>query len=218
MIGILLVCGYAYLYQMVARRASHLVKMPVLAVALLFAYGMVTVPVIYIVSSLGSMEMLVFTLMMLVACIILCVAFYGLLQNIRQINKGMLALFLVYILAMAYVTLFSREFDKETAVYIFRTDLISEAIRKGSFAPMSHMLLNVAMFIPLGAMLPFVYPEKLDKWGVVLPLALMVTTLIETIQFFLRLGQADLTDIVANVLGAAVGFLGYRLFRRFSPF
>lgn len=218
MIGILLVCGYIYLYQVVSRRASKMVKMPVLAVVLLFAYAMVTGPVIYIISSLGSAEMLLFTLLMLVACIILCAAFYGLLQNLRYVNKGMLALFLVYILAMAYVTLFSREFDKETSVYIFRTDLISEAIRKRSFEPMTHILLNVAMFIPLGVLLPLVYPEKLERWDSVILLALMVTTLIETVQFFLRLGQADLTDIVANVLGAAVGFLGYRVYRRFSPY
>lgn len=216
-IGILLVCGYIYLLQMASRRAPEYIKRPFLAVVLLFAYAMIAGPVIYIISSLGSTEMLLFTLLMLMSCVILFAAVYALFQNLRHINKGMLALFLIYLLAVAYVTIFSREYAKDTSVYIFRTDLISKAIRTRSLQPVTHLLQNVAMFIPLGVLLPFVYPEKLDSWGHVLLIALMATTLIETVQFFLLLGQADLTDIVTNILGAALGFLGYRIFRRFCP-
>lgn len=216
-IGVLLVCGYIYLFQLVSRRITYQIKRSVLAAVLLFAYAMIMGPLVYIISSLQSTEMLLFTLLMLLSCVVLFVSINGLIQNLRSVNKGALALFLVYILAMAYITLFSREFDKETSVYIFRTDLITRAIREKSLEPMKHILLNVAMFIPMGVMLPFVYPEKLNRWDMVIPLALMVTTLIETTQLLLRLGQADLTDIVANTLGAVVGFLGYRLFRRFSP-
>ena len=216
-IGILLVCGYIYLLQMASRRAPEYIKRPFLAVVLLLAYAMIAGPVIYIISSLGSTEMLLFTLLMLMSCVILFAAVYALFQNLRHINKGMLALFLIYLLAVAYVTIFSREYAKDTSVYIFRTDLISKAIRTRSLQPVTHLLQNVAMFIPLGVLLPFVYPEKLDSWGHVLLIALMATTLIETVQFFLLLGQADLTDIVTNILGAALGFLGYRIFRRFCP-
>lgn len=217
MIGILLVCGYIYLLQMASRRAPSYIKRSLLAVVLLFAYAMIIGPVIYIVSSLGSTEMLLFTLLMLMSCVILLAALYALFQNLRNINKGMLALFLIYILAVAYVTIFSREYAKDTSVYIFRTDLIGKAIRTRSLQPVTHLLQNVAMFIPLGVLLPFVYPEKLDSWSHVILIALMTTTLIETVQFFLLLGQADLTDIVTNILGAVIGFLGYRIFRHFYP-
>lgn len=216
-IGILLVCGYIYLLQMASRRAPEYIKRPFLAVVLLLAYAMIAGPVIYIVSSLGSTEMLLFTLLMLMSCVILLAAVYALFQNWCHINKGMLTLFIVYLLAVAYVTIFSREYAKDTSVFIFRTDLVSKAIRTHSLKPVNHLLQNVAMFIPLGVLLPFVYPEKLDAWGHVILIALMATTLIETVQFFLLLGQADLTDIVTNILGAAVGFLGYRIFRRFCP-
>lgn len=217
-IGILLICGYVYLLQMVSRRASGRGRMPVLAAMLLFVYAMVAGPVIYLVSSLGSTEMVLFVLLIFMSCIILFAAIRSLIQNLRSINKGMLALFLIYILAVAYITLFSREYAQDTSVHIFRTDLIGKAIRTKSLQPLNHMLLNVAMFIPLGVLLPFVYPEKLNQWGPVILLAIMVTTLIETLQFFLLLGQADLTDIVANILGAAIGFLLSRLLQRFTSF
>ena len=216
-IGLLLVCGYVYLFHAVSRRITIKISTPMLAAILLFIYAMIAGPVVYIVSTIGSTEMVLFILLMLMSCGILFAAVYGLIQNFRDVNKGMLALFLIYILAVAYVTIFSREYGNESSVYIFRTDLISKAFRTHSLKPLTHMLQNVAMFIPLGILLPFVYPEKLDQWMPVILLAIMTTTLIETLQFFLLLGQADMTDIVANVLGAVIGFAAYRLFRRFSP-
>lgn len=216
-IGLLLVCGYVCLFHTVSRRITIQISMPVLAAILLCVYAMIAGPVVYIVSTLGSTEMVLFILLMLLSFGILFVAVRGLIQNFRDVNKGMLALFLIYILAVAYVTIFSREYGNESSVYIFRADLISKALRTRSLKPLTHMLQNVAMFIPLGVLLPFVYPEKLGQWTPVILLAIMTTTLIETLQFFLLLGQADMTDILANILGAAIGFAGYRLFRRFSP-
>lgn len=216
-IGLLLVCGYVYLFHAVSSRITIQIKAPMLAVLLLVVYVMIAGTLVYIVSSFGSTEMVLFVLLMLMSCCILFAAVHGLIHHFRNVNKGMLALFLIYILAVAYVTIFSREYGKESSVYIFRTDLISKAIHTHSLKPLTHMLQNVAMFIPLGVLLPFVYPEKLDHWMPTFLLAIMTTTLIETLQFFLLLGQADMTDIVANVMGAAIGFAGYRLFRRFFP-
>lgn len=216
-IGILLICGYICLFQAVSRRSSRKTSLPLLAGLLLVIYAMVAGPLIYIISSLGSTEMLLFTLLMLMSCGVLFVAVGNLIRHFAAINKGMLALFLIYILAVACITVFSRERSADASVHIFRADLFGKALRTQSLQPLNHILLNVAMFVPLGALLPFVYPAGLNRWVPVMLLAVMTTTLIETLQFFLLLGQADLTDIFANVLGAAIGFGGYRLLCRFRP-
>ena len=77
--------------------------------------------------------------------------------------------------------------------------------------------MNVAMFVPIGFLFPLILPEKLNKLSLVIPLGLMLTTLIETTQMLLRMGQCDLEDLVANTVGAIIGLLLYRMFRGVLP-
>ena len=219
MIGILLLCGYIFLFQLVARKTENKNSVPVIAIVLLLIYLMIVVPVILIIRSMGSTEMMLIAVLLLFACAALFFALYGLAHNFRQVNKGMLALFLAYMLAVGYITMFSRDqvrgnSSKMGGIYLFRFEMIEEAIRQRSLQPLNHMLLNVAMFVPFGFLLPLICPEKLSRWSYALMMGLMFTTLIEFTQMMLRLGQADLTDIVTNVLGALIGYLFYRLYAR----
>lgn len=68
----------------------------------------------------------------------------------------------------------------------------------------------------MGFLLPFVQPQKRAKLSYALLMGMLSTTIIETTQMLLRLGQADRTDIVTNVLGAVIGYLLYRIARRFQ--
>lgn len=68
----------------------------------------------------------------------------------------------------------------------------------------------------MGFLLPFVQPQKRAKLSYALLMGMLFTTIIETTQMLLRLGQADRTDIVTNVLGAVIGYLLYRIARRFQ--
>ena len=221
MIGILLLCGYIFLFQMVAHRTENKSNIVAIAIILLFIYLLVTIPVVVIIGNMGSTEMMLIAIMLLFSCAALFISVYGIFTHFREINKGMLALLLVYSLAVAYVTIFSRQrvnsnSTGERGIYLFRFEKIQEAIRTRSLDPLQHMLLNVAMFIPFGALLPMIYPAKLSKWSYALLLGMMLTTLIEFTQMMLRLGQADLTDIVTNILGAWIGYLIYVVYARLS--
>ena len=216
MIGILLLCGYLFLFQIVAKRTENKSAVPFVAIVLLLIYTLIAVPVVFIISQMGDTALILMAILMLFSCIVLFAAVYGLIHHFHEINKGMLALFLVYVLAVAYVTIFSRERVRsvssgEGGVYLFRFDLIEQAIRSRSLEPVNHLLLNVAMFVPLGFLLPFVHPEQLAKWYFALMAGLLFTTVIEATQMMLKLGQADLTDMVTNTLGALAGYLFYRL-------
>lgn len=215
MIGIVLLCGYLFLFQIVAQKTENKGSIPIVAIILLLIYLGIAVPVLFVISTMGSTEMILISLLLLFTCVAVFVSIYGLVHHFRDINKGMLALFLTYVLAVGYVTIFSRNDTNDTSIYLFRFDVIREAIRTRSFEPLNHMFLNIAMFVPLGALFPAVYPEKLAKLSYAVMLGMICTTIIEATQLMLKLGQADLMDILTNALGAIIGYLFYRLFMRF---
>lgn len=66
-------------------------------------------------------------------------------------------------------------------------------------------LLNIAMFIPLGVLLPLAFP-RFRRWNLTLAAGLAVSLAIETLQFLTGRGQADVDDLFCNVLGAMLGF------------
>ena len=214
-IGIIMLCGYVYLLQLVAQRTTNKTALPLISVLLLLFYGVIAAPVVILISQMRSLQYALVTLLMLFSCVVFFVSVRGFIRDFRYVNKGMLLLFLTYVLAVGYITVFSRDGSNDTSLLMLQTDLIRKAIRTRSLEPVNHLLLNIAMFVPLGFLLPFVYPQKLARFSYVLLMGMMFTTMIESTQMVLRLGQADLTDIVTNILGALIGFFFYRVARRF---
>jgi glycopeptide antibiotics resistance protein len=62
---------------------------------------------------------------------------------------------------------------------------------------------NIVMFVPLGFLLTLVFRHP--WWGVLL--ALVLSAAVEVVQIVIPSRQASLRDVLANVLGAAVGAL-----------
>ena len=120
---------------------------------------------------------------------------------------------LLYLLMVSYVTVFSRRGRVQTDI-LLKFDSIEEALRRHSLEPLQHLWLNIAMFVPIGILFPAICPQRLDKLSCVLPLGMLLTTLIETTQLMLRIGQCDLEDMIANTLGACLGLLIFRLYKR----
>ena len=80
----------------------------------------------------------------------------------------------------------------------------------GNLLELSPVLLGYALSFLFVA----IYPEKLNKISLVIPMGLMLTVLIETVQMILQMGQCDLEDLVANALGALVGLIAYRQYKK----
>jgi glycopeptide antibiotics resistance protein len=74
---------------------------------------------------------------------------------------------------------------------------------------------NVALFVPLGILLPLVSHRFLRLKRVLL-FALLLSLSVESIQFLLRFfgnpRAVDIDDLILNTLGACVGFALYRAF------
>ena len=216
LVAILLLCGYFFLFQAVAKRAASRSAIPMLAVVLLLVYLLISLPLVLIISQMGGLSFTFLALLILAAFIGLVAFLSFLFKNFRQINKGMLLLFLLYLLMTGYFTIFSRRGRVQTEIML-KFDSIEEAVRRRSLQPLQHPWLNVAMFVPLGMLFPAICPQHLNKLSCVLPLGMLLTTLIETTQLILRIGQCDLEDLVANTAGACLGLLLYRLYRRMAP-
>lgn len=216
LIVILLLCGYFYLFQAVARRAASRSSIPILAIVLLVIYLMISLPLVLIIGQMGGTSFVFLALLILAACIGLFAAVYALIKNFRQLNKTMLVLFILYMLMMSYITIFSRRGRTQTDI-LLSFDSIEEAINRRSLKPLQHLWLNIVMFVPVGALFAAIDPPRLARFSIVLPLGMLLTTLIETTQLLLRIGQCDLEDLAANTLGACIGLLLFKIFRRLSP-
>ena len=64
---------------------------------------------------------------------------------------------------------------------------------------------NVIMFIPLGLLLPKVFPKLSSLLRVLLTTAAIII-FVEIIQLFTLVGSCDIDDLILNVAGAAIGY------------
>ena len=193
-------------------RFGNIDTMQVLLVVILLLCGYLLV---LIISQMGGLSFTFLALLILASFIGVIAFFHFVFKHYREISKGMLVLFLLYLLMISYVTVFSRRGRVQTDI-LLKFDSIEEALRRHSLEPLQHLWLNIAMFVPIGILFPAICPQRLDKLSCVLPLGMLLTTLIETTQLMLRIGQCDLEDMIANTLGACLGLLIFRLYGRFQ--
>ncbi len=71
---------------------------------------------------------------------------------------------------------------------------------------------NIALLVPVGFLLPFVYPNVL--WKTALAIAVGSGLAIETLQVVLRVGIFDIDDVILNGLGVMIGYFAIRGFKK----
>lgn len=70
---------------------------------------------------------------------------------------------------------------------------------------------NIVMFVPVGALLPAVFPS-LRKFSRILALVAVAILAIEMTQYFIG-RAADIDDLISNLLGTTIGYGIYRYLR-----
>ena len=110
-----------------------------------------------------------------------------------------------YLLGLVYVTLLrGMGFGyRSINLHLFRA--WREAWNNYSVKNWLNVLLNVAMFVPLGVLLPLV-SKKLRKWFISIGMALGLSLVIELLQLWRGTGVCDIDDLFANTLGAVIGY------------
>ena len=127
---------------------------------------------------------------------------------VSSINgKRMNILFLVmYICAIGYMTLMFRENNGNNKMEFFsyyRRFFSDDSSR-------ADIIRNIWLFIPLGTILYKLYPNKIILLGPVI-----LSILIESVQFFSGIGICELDDVINNGLGGVIGFYTEKLTMEF---
>lgn len=69
---------------------------------------------------------------------------------------------------------------------------------------------NVVLFVPLGFLLPMLWP-KLRKFWRCLGVSLLAVGVVELIQLFTLVGKCDIDDVILNLVGVSVGYVLYQI-------
>ena len=92
-----------------------------------------------------------------------------------------------------------------------------EAWRDGAWPFIYHIVGNMIWFVPLGVLLPALFPRANVRTALLAGAALSLG--IEVVQYLLGTGVSDIDDALLNALGALTGYGLQRLFRhRLSHF
>ena len=145
------------------------------------------------------------------------------------------ALFALYVCAMADLVFFSRSAMEDYQVHVDLFADLKQAVRidlgflgllrsifaEGFTGALSHVrvvsasgitqvYMNVMLFVPMGFLLPYLFPWFRDRVRLRPALAcFLLSLLIENLQLIFRRGFYDMDDLVSNALG---GILGQYLF------
>ncbi len=113
----------------------------------------------------------------------------------KKVNFALLAVYLVFIF---YMTLMYRESGASKAklelFWSYRQFFTSKSIRQ-------EILNNVWLFIPLGAII-----ARLKKKARYLVLPILLSVIIEVVQYMTGFGLAEFDDVISNTLGALIGW------------
>jgi glycopeptide antibiotics resistance protein len=82
----------------------------------------------------------------------------------------------------------------------------------GSEFWMRNLFGNLALLLPLGLLGPIAMPA-LDRWWRIALVALLYSVTIEFIQLAVPDRSADIDDVIVNVAGAMLGYLGFVIVR-----
>lgn len=143
----------------------------------------------------------------------------------RLYKKLLIISMLIYGCVVLYLTLFSRPYHPRTPDFIpfhwlwrfikwsnfLNLSTVLVSIRSAFFT-VSNYLLNIMLFIPLGYLGPEIWRKKSCKTVVLR--AFLSSVLIEISQLVCSLGYFEVDDLIANSLGAYVGWFLWERFLR----
>lgn len=122
------------------------------------------------------------------------------------IGKAIILLMLIgYLLMVLSATFFSRGENYPNAVNIHFFSSYIEAWNSWRLRSWQLLLFNIALFVPLGALLPLAF-KKFEKFLWTISAGFLFTLFIESVQLFFGIGVFEFDDIFNNLLGTIIGY------------
>lgn len=200
-ITLIIVVGYFICVSVAVSMADNKRALSKIAMIVLVAYGCVVGMIAAIGQYLGELGLLLFLLAALYSIFFLAWMIYRIVKTQPRLNIGVLAAFISYIVAVLYLTTFMRDSGSNSQIQM---EVLNWAKENG-IEDFNHILLNVAMFVPIGVLFPLLSEESRGKVLGGASFGILLSTLIETGQLLLHSGTCDIDDILSNSLGALFG-------------
>jgi len=124
-------------------------------------------------------------------------------QRLAVARGAAIVLLPCYLAGLAALTLLMRTNGGVIQTHMFRA--FWEAWNSFTLQSWLNPLLNVAMFMPLGVLLPLAVPS-FCRWHRALAAGLGLSLLIDPLQHVLQRGSADVDDLFCNTLGTMLGW------------
>lgn len=140
--------------------------------------------------------------MLLFFCLgsVLLLAFLGFKKGVKW-SAGLMLL--EYLVLLIILSVLARTVQAEKA-FNFTPFWSYQAILAGKMVLLTQAIMNVVAFIPIGLLLGCAFDRM--KWWKVLLIGAAFSLLIETLQFVLKRGFAEMDDVWHNVVGCMVGY------------
>ncbi len=198
---LIIVVGYFLFVSIAMSRADDKKAFSKIALVMLMVYGCVVAMLAAIGQYLGEIGLLLYVVALLYSIFFLLWKIYGLSKVRPQIQMGVVVILISYMLAVLYVTTFMRESGANNQVQME----VMNWLREDSVESFDHMFLNMAMFVPIGIIYPFITKQNKGQLISSVSFGILLSTAIETGQLFLRSGTCDIDDILSNSLGTLIG-------------
>jgi hypothetical protein len=205
----LLAVGYFVVLKAVFAKAQNPSAFQAIALVVLLVYLCVAGFLMILYYSLGNGGLLLYAVSLIFAAGFLPWYFYQCIRLRKELQAGAFVTALVYLLAVFYMTLFSRTGSGDTGLQMESFGWIRRCVELGNYDPAKHFVQNLAMFVPVGFLLFLAHQRKLGSPVLVFSFGLSISVLIETIQLLGGFGSCDVDDMISNTVGALAGvFLG----------
>ncbi len=201
LIILLIVAGY---FVSVVAAMTHTDNKRVLskiALVVLLIYGCVIGILVTVGQYLGEIGLLFYGLALFYSVAFILWKVYWLLRVRPKIQISTLVILISYVFAVLYVTTFMREAGSNHRIQME----VMNWLREDGMESFDHIFLNMAMFVPLGVLFPFITGKYRGQMLSSVSFGILFSTAIETGQLFLHSGTCDIDDILSNSLGALVG-------------
>ena len=175
-------------------------------------YLLLSAMVVYVYVAFCFAPMVLYCWMLILVVLSVTLLARYIWKNRKTLQTRMVIVFGVWFAIVLYLTLFSRIGEsqgRQAVMTPFRG--IVEAMEQRSLEPLTHAFLNVLLFVPFGFLIPCCSPQALSRAGFAVFGGLITSTVIEGLQMVLGLGMCDVDDVIANALGAIIGYIGYLL-------
>lgn len=131
-------------------------------------------------------------------------------KNRRHFRIYTASAFLIYLLIVLHITIFSREpEERRIDTELFRSYRLL-FVEKNDFY-YGQIVCNILMTVPFGILIPLLNP-KIRSFMKILLSGLLFSLIIELVQYFTGRGLFEVDDLFNNTVGAIIGYLLFLYF------